>query len=162
MLLTGSDNHECKALDSSIITRSVPLLSRGHVGAIKGTGWGARGIKPVCLLLTSRTSNSIDCEHQPSHVESTNMFIRASTALFSVVAFAGLATATLAGPITTQCDPGSRLQCCDRLEDVRFPSSTLVTLNTEGSFTIAQLPVYQRALSVQESPFAPSWHPSRV
>ena len=156
------DGHECKALGSSIIARSVPLFSMGHVCAHEEHRIGSSRYKIcVCPPLTSRKSNSfIVCEHQPSP-KSINMFIRAFTALFSVVALAGLATAAPGGGGSSQCDTGS-IQCCSSYQSVRFPSSTLVTQNTEGSFTIVRYPVHSRVLWVHGPPLTRSWHPGWV
>ena len=160
--LTDEHGHICKALGSSIIARSVPLLSRGHVCAHEVHRIGSSRYKICgCPPLTGRNSNSIVCEHQPSPIESINMFIRAFTVLFSVVALAGLAIAAPGGGGSSQCDTGS-IQCCSSYQSVRFPSSTLVIQNTEGSFTIVRLPVHFRVLRVHGPPFALPWHPGRV
>lgn len=78
-------------------------------------------------FLTSRISNIFIAYKQPalSHRVDANMFIHASTVLFSLVALAGVATAapnSLQVRQVSECDTGS-VQCCSSTLDVRFLSS---------------------------------------
>ena len=95
------------------------------------------------------------------------MFIRASTALFSVVALAGIASALPSAlkvrSSSSECNTGP-IQCCNSVQSVSvlsFDAGDLKTLTRAISRTVQQRD-HWRALRVPRAPLARRWHPGWV
>ena len=134
MLLIQFNGNDCKALCFFHHRTFSPALAQGErVGGVEDTGWGVRGIKDG--MYTSMSQQQLEFSQSSVNNSSlaSNMFIRISTVLFSVVAFAGVASAIPSalkvrnGGSSSSCDTGS-IQCCDSTQSV-----SVLSLDAGGS-----------------------------